>query len=280
MRNAAERRADLVDVRPPRRRRGVRIAGRRARDRVEHGRGVADRSRQHELVGERAPVLAEVGPEGGAGPRRLQPDDAAHRSRGSGSIRPCRCRARPARARPRPRRPIRHSTRRCCASSSHGLCVGPYASGSVVTLVASSGVLVLPTKTNPAARKRAASHVSSRSVQPASFSACMPAWNGSPAVWHTASLTRNGTPANGAVSEVALRGLGAGAFEAAVDHRVQPAVDLLDAGDGGVDELAAPTARRARRARPARLRRGRRDRRSRARSVGGASGERPARLRP
>ena len=47
---------------------------------------------------------------------------------------------------------------------SHGLCVAPYASGSVVTLVASSGVLVLPTNTSPAARKRAASHVSSGSV--------------------------------------------------------------------------------------------------------------------
>src|SRR5207237_755960 len=47
----------------------------------------------------------------------------------------------------------------------HGLCVARYASGSVVALVASSGVLVLPTNTKPAARKRAASHVSSSSVQ-------------------------------------------------------------------------------------------------------------------
>ena len=53
--------------------------------------------------------------------------------------------------------------------SSHGLRVGPYASGSVVTLVASSGVFVLPTNTKPAARKRAASQVSSGSTQPASF---------------------------------------------------------------------------------------------------------------
>ncbi len=35
----------------------------------------------------------------------------------------------------------------------------------------------------------------------------------------------------------ALRGLGEGAFEPAVDHRVQPSVDLFDTGDGGVDEL-------------------------------------------
>src|SRR5262249_25712645 len=58
---------------------------------------------------------------------------------------------------------------------SHGLCVAPYATGSVVMLVASSGVLVLPTNTNPAARKRCASHVSSDATQPAFFSARMPA---------------------------------------------------------------------------------------------------------
>ncbi len=82
-------------------------------------------------------------------------------------------------------------------SRSHGLRVAPYASGSVVQLLASSGVLVLPTNTNPAARKRAASQVSSGAVQPASFSARMPQWYGSPAVWHTASFTRNGTPRKG-----------------------------------------------------------------------------------
>src|SRR2546421_6431555 len=30
-----------------------------------------------------------------------------------------------------------------------------------------------------------------------SLSTCMPQWYGSPAVWHTPSLTRNGTPRNG-----------------------------------------------------------------------------------
>ena len=65
---------------------------------------------------------------------------------------------------------------------SQGLWVAPYASGSVVMLVASSGVFVLPTNTNPAARNRAANHVSLSSVHFASSSARMPAWNGSPAV--------------------------------------------------------------------------------------------------
>ena len=120
--------------------------------------------------------------------------------------------------------------------SSHGLWVAPYASGSVVMLVASSGVFVLPTNTNPAARKRAASHVSSGSIQPASFSTCMPAWYGSPAVWHTASFTRNGTPANGPPG--GRRASAAGRVRSAVDHRVELAVDALDALDRGVDELA------------------------------------------
>ena len=90
-------------------------------------------------------------------------------------------------------------------SRSHGLCVAPYASGSVVQLVASSGVLVLPTNTKPAARKRAASQVSSASVQPTAFSARMPQWNGSPAVWHTASFTRNGTPCSGPTAAPPVR---------------------------------------------------------------------------
>ncbi len=80
---------------------------------------------------------------------------------------------------------------------SHGLRVGPYASGSVVTVDASSGRLVLPTITNPAARKRWTSHVSFGSIQPASFSTRIPQWYGSPAVCATASLIRNGTPRNG-----------------------------------------------------------------------------------
>ena len=57
---------------------------------------------------------------------------------------------------------------------SHGLCVAPYAIGSVVMLVASSGVLVLPTKTKPALRNRSASQVSWVAVHLASRKARMP----------------------------------------------------------------------------------------------------------
>ena len=54
------------------------------------------RAGEHVLVGERAPVLAEVGTERGAGPGRLEPDEPARARSGTGSSRPCRCRARPA----------------------------------------------------------------------------------------------------------------------------------------------------------------------------------------
>ena len=80
---------------------------------------------------------------------------------------------------------------------SQGFRVGPYASGSVVTDEASSGVFVLPAITNPAARNRRTSHVSSGSTHPASFSTCIPQWYGSPAECATASFRRKGTPRNG-----------------------------------------------------------------------------------
>src|SRR5205823_9684602 len=78
-----------------------------------------------------------------------------------------------------------------------GLAVGPYASGSAVGRIPSSGVFVLPTNTNPAARNLAARYVSSRSVHPRSFSSRIPSWNGSPAVWQIRSFRTRGTPRNG-----------------------------------------------------------------------------------
>ena len=141
-----------------------------AGDRVEDAGGVADRAGEHELVGERAPVLAEVGTERRAGARRLQPDDAAHaRGEADRAAHVVAVRDGDEPGRDRGRRSAARSAR-ASASRSHGLCVAPYASGSVVMLVASSGVLVLPTNTKPAARKRCASQVSSVSIQFASFS--------------------------------------------------------------------------------------------------------------
>ncbi len=65
---------------------------------------------------------------------------------------------------------------------SHGLRVAPYARGSVVGRIPSSGVLVFPSITKPASRKRRASQVSSGSTQSMSRRNVMPSWNGSPAV--------------------------------------------------------------------------------------------------
>ena len=219
-------------------------------------RGVADRSRQHELVRERSPVLAELRPERGPRAGGLQADDAAHR-RGEPD-RPAHVVAvrdgdHPGRDRGRdpPLDPPGERVR------SHGLCVAPYASGSVVTLVASSGVFVLPTNTNPAARKRAASHVSSGSVQPHALQQA-----------HAAVDTdrrRCGTPrpsrgtarrASGPAGRSAAR-LGAGAVEPLVDHRVERGVDALRCARWPRRRAPPATRRRGRRARPGRSRRAR-----------------------
>src|SRR5262249_23747826 len=57
---------------------------------------------------------------------------------------------------------------------SYGLREAPYASGSVVKSEASSGVLVLPTMTNPAARNRSTRYESAGSVHSRSFNRRMP----------------------------------------------------------------------------------------------------------
>src|SRR5688500_15653336 len=61
-------------------------------------------------------------------------------------------------------------------SVSHGLRVGPYTSGSAVGWRPSSGVLVLPTSTNPAAFNPAAMKLSLGATKPASFRNLPPAW--------------------------------------------------------------------------------------------------------
>ncbi len=80
---------------------------------------------------------------------------------------------------------------------SHGLRVGPYASGSVVGTRPSSGVFVRPTHTKPASRYRRASTSVWSARQPASFRNRMPSWRGSPSTPQKRSLNRIGTPRNG-----------------------------------------------------------------------------------
>ena len=86
-------------------------------------------------------------------------------------------------------------------------------------------------------------------------SARLPAWYGAPASVPSRSLTTIGTPRNGPSGSVAAR-RGARPVEQRVDDGVQLAVQLLDAGDRGVDELDRATRRRCGRARPGRWRRG------------------------
>src|SRR5919106_6714342 len=80
---------------------------------------------------------------------------------------------------------------------SHGLRDGPYASGSVVGRMPSSGVFVFPTKTKPAFRKRSASQESASARKPRSRRKRMPSCCGAPATEQIRSLTTNGTPRNG-----------------------------------------------------------------------------------
>ena len=64
---------------------------------------------------------------------------------------------------------------------SHGLWAAPCARGSVVTVLAISGVFVRPIDTNPALRYRSTNHVSESACQSMSFNTCKPKWYGSPA---------------------------------------------------------------------------------------------------
>ncbi len=82
-------------------------------------------------------------------------------------------------------------------SRSQGLCAAPWASGSVVGSRPNSGVLALPTMTNPAARSLANRYESTVPTWPRSRSSRFPRCKGSPAREPSRSLTTTGTPRNG-----------------------------------------------------------------------------------
>src|SRR5262249_40551084 len=65
-------------------------------------------------------------------------------------------------------------------ATSHGLRVGPYAAGSVVSQMPSSGTLVRPTTTKPAARSFATRYEVDAARCPACFRKRVPQWIGSP----------------------------------------------------------------------------------------------------
>ena len=82
-------------------------------------------------------------------------------------------------------------------SVSQGLRLGPYARGSVVGRMPSSGVLVLPMVTKPAARNRWPRKVSTGDRNSSFLSSSIPTCSGCPASAAPRSLKRNGTPRNG-----------------------------------------------------------------------------------
>ena len=131
---------DLLAEGPERRRRGAGVAGHRAGADVETACRVAHREGDHALGEHAAPALAEVRAEGGAAAARLQPHEAAGARRdadraaavvrvGQGTTRAATAAALP------PLEPPGE-----CAGLQ-GLRAAPKASGSVVTVRPSSGVL-------------------------------------------------------------------------------------------------------------------------------------------
>ena len=116
------------------------------RGRVAHGHRQARSAR------------ARASPTSTAPARRDRATASARRARstrrGCGSSRRRPSRARAAARRPRPRRRRRPTSRRACASVSHGLRQAPFSSDSVTHVVPNSGVFDLPMTTKPASFMR------------------------------------------------------------------------------------------------------------------------------
>ena len=168
-------------------------------------RGVADRARQHELVRERSPVLAEVGSERRARAGGLQADDAAHR-RGEPDRAAHVVAVRDgdhARTRPRPRSAARTAGRTREIPRVVRRAVRERLGGDARREL---GRVRLADEHEPGgAKARREPRVVGLGPAAGACSNRMPQWNGSPAVWHTASFTRNGTPRSGPAGRSAAR---------------------------------------------------------------------------
>ena len=95
-------------------------------------------------------------------------------------------------------------------------------------------MLVLPTNTKPASRKRAASHESASARKPEVAQEAHALVVRRALTAQTRSLTTNGTPRNGPSAGSVASAL----LEQRVDHRVELAVERLDALDRALHELA------------------------------------------
>ena len=127
--------------------------------RLEDRRGVADRSRDDQLLREAGEAIAEDGALRGPGAGRLQPHEpvGAGRDPDRATAVVCVGDGHDPAAVAAPEPPLEPPVER---EVSQGLRLAPWASGSVVGRIPNSGVFVLPITTNPAARKRWARYVS------------------------------------------------------------------------------------------------------------------------
>ncbi len=124
-------------------------------------------------------------------------------------------------------------------SVDHGLRVGPNEVGSVTGRDPSSGELVRPSVTSPAVRKRATRVVSWPETGISRCSARLPSVIGRPASCASRSLSRNGTPRNGAdpASDPPPESIAAAASRAASNHRTTTA--LSAPSSSSMREMAA-----------------------------------------
>ena len=194
--------------------------------------------RDHVAYHEPRPRLAVVGPERDAAARGLEPEQPA---RAGGDADGAAAVARVAkRHHARRHRGAAAAARAARAwSVSTGCATGRTRVDSVVGSSPSSGVLVLPTITKPAARSVANRYESWSAVCRAPEQPVARRWSGSPAsdaveVLHH-DRARRGT---GRRADRRRRRLRRARDRSAVDHRVELRVDGVDARDRGVDELA------------------------------------------
>ena len=101
----------------------------------------------------------------------------------------------------------------------------------------SSGLLVRPAITNPAARWRLTSVVSIADTGGAAANALLPFVSGMPAMLAKRSLRRNGTPLNGPSGSSADAAASRASVEPAQHDRVDRGVVALDAFDRGVEQF-------------------------------------------
>ena len=120
---------------------------------------------------------------------------------------------------------------------SHGLRLGPYASGSVVGRIPSSGVFVLPDDDEASGAKALRQRRVDGSAEIRVLEQFHPQVKRLARVGGAEVLEQERDALERAVGKVRRSGLGAPLLELLVDDRVELRVERLDPADGLVDEL-------------------------------------------